>query len=475
MALLSRNKHLIPLWMQNAGLVLLIAGIIFGFLGTLTYSAKSTFADALPFERLRPLHVSLVVFFILLTATGTVFRFLKMHNAAPLRKLNMLSWLVLLLLVTIAAIIACYLSGTFGGREYWEFPPVLGIPLMTVWFGLLYVFFKNIADLKNQPVYVWMWVTGFAFLAFTFTESYLWTIPWFRTNIVNDMTVQWKSYGSMVGSWNMMIYGSGIYLMDQISGNTKQSSSKLTFSLYFLGLFNLMFNWGHHLYTLPTHSLVHHIGYVVSMTELLLLGRIIMKWRESIKEIQEYRHIGAYRFMITANLWIFLNLGLAILMSVPAINVFTHGTHITVAHAMGTTIGINTMMLFAFIQYFISAREKNINEDKVLSKTHLIVNLSLAAFWVSLLGAGLVRSNWQMSDEQVSFGDMMMQSKPFFIAFSLSGAILMVSLVVIAFRLLSKNYKQSLTASNINYHENSASEHHRHHSGSRLPDSIGIQ
>ena len=33
-------------------------------------------------------------------------------------------------------------------------------------------------------------------------------------------------------------------------------------------------------------------------------------------------------------------------MSIPTINIYTHGTHVTVAHAMGTTIGIN-MILFA--------------------------------------------------------------------------------------------------------------------------------
>ncbi|MBK7605177.1 MAG: hypothetical protein IPI15_16690 [Saprospiraceae bacterium] len=46
-------------------------------------------------------------------------------------------------------------------------------------------------------------------------ESYLWIFPYFRNNIVNDMTLQWKSYGSMVGSWNMLIYGSSIFLMEK--------------------------------------------------------------------------------------------------------------------------------------------------------------------------------------------------------------------------------------------------------------------
>ena len=48
------------------------------------------------------------------------------------------------------------------------------------------------------------------------------------------MTVQWKAMGSMVGSWNMLIYGIGFYVMEKISGNRKFSYSKMTFFFYFL-------------------------------------------------------------------------------------------------------------------------------------------------------------------------------------------------------------------------------------------------
>ena len=41
---------------------------------------------------------------------------------------------------------------------------------------------------------------------------------------------------------------------------------------------------------------------------------------------------------MAADIWIFLTLVLAIAMSIPAINVYTHGTHITVAHTMGATM-----------------------------------------------------------------------------------------------------------------------------------------
>lgn len=434
--------------MQVAGLLLLISAVVFGFLSSLNYSIGAGIESYFPFDRLRPLHVSGAVFFILLSAIGTVFRCYREHTGVPLKKIKLLRFLFIILLTNIVVINICYVTGNFGGREYWEFPPVLGIPLMLTWLGMLYVFIKNIATIKKQPVYVWMWITGFTALAFTFMESYLWTIPWFRSNIIQDMTIQWKSNGSMVGSWNMMIYGAGIYIMDRISGNDITSKSKLAFGLYFLGLFNLMFNWGHHIYTLPTHSMIKHIGYLVSMTELLILGRIIYTWKSSVREMGELHSIGAYRFIASANIWIFLNLALAIMISVPAVNVLTHGTMITVAHAMGATIGINSMMLFAFMEYFRNQNQANQPDNKSIRRYHLTANIALVIFWLSLIAAGIVRSNWQMSDVRSSFGDMMIQSKPFLIIFGITGTLLMLALSLIAGKFI-KSLIKSDTANNL--------------------------
>ncbi|MDP1843948.1 MAG: hypothetical protein Q8K64_11045, partial [Sediminibacterium sp.] len=68
----------------------------------------------------------------------------------------------------------------------------------------------------------------------------------------------------MVGAWNMLIYGSSVFLMGKINNNNALAYNKTAFALYFIGLFNLMFNWGHHIYTLPTHQYIRQISYGVS-------------------------------------------------------------------------------------------------------------------------------------------------------------------------------------------------------------------
>ena len=420
-----------------SGLFLFAIGLFFGITGTFQYVVPGFLKSFLSFEKVRPMHVSAVVFWIIITAVGCVLHYLQEHLGRQLRFPILAKIQFWLFVSVIPLIFISYLFGFFGGREYWEFHPILALPIIIGWILLLVNFIASLKSLKNQPVYIWMWLTGIVFFLFTFLESYLWLIPYFRSNIIADMTIQWKSYGSMVGSWNMLIYGSSIYLMDKISGDKKYSYSKIGYLIYSLGLFNLMFNWGHHIYSLPTHSYVKYISYSVSMTELLLLGRIIYLWKSSLDTAKKYLHKTSYCFLIAADFWVFVMLFQAILMSIPAINLYTHGTHITVAHTMGTTIGINSMLLFAFVYDILGKQQLQKTNAKLFNYGYFIANISLFVFCIALVIAGIIRSKWQMSENQEAFGTMMQQMLPLMVLFCISGIVLALGFLMLLKHLLS--------------------------------------
>src|SRR5690606_10544177 len=100
---------------------------------------------------------------------------------------------------------------------------------------------------------------GILFFLITFLEQNLWHIPWFRQSFLREITVQWKSNGSMVGAWNQMIYGTALLLMVKMSNEPAIARSKKAFAFYFLGLTNLMFNWGHHIYNVPSAGWIRHV------------------------------------------------------------------------------------------------------------------------------------------------------------------------------------------------------------------------
>ncbi|MCC7298301.1 MAG: cbb3-type cytochrome c oxidase subunit I [Bacteroidia bacterium] len=426
------KKYSYPGLFLRTGLLLLSIGLIFGLTGALQYILLGFIKQYISFEKIRPLHVSSVVFWIILGAIGSVLSYVQQHSGKKLHSEILLKIQFYIFCVSIISILISYFFGVFGGREYWEFNPLFALPIGIGWILFIINFVKTLGSFKNQPVYVWMWLTGIVFFLFTFLESYLWLFPYFSDNVVNDMTIQWKSYGSMVGSWNQLIYGSSIFLMAKISGDKSIGYSKISFALYFTGLTNLTFNWGHHIYTLPTHDYIKHISYIISMTELILIGRIIYKWRLTVSEARKHFHIVSFRFLSAADFWVFLTLLLAILMSIPGINVYTHGTHVTVAHTMGATIGINSFLLLA-VAFDIFPRN-----NKYLSLAFWIANISLLIFWISLIIAGIEKAKWQMRAIQSPFSTMMMDIKPYFISFFISGLALIIALTFIILPLFKK-------------------------------------
>jgi nitric oxide reductase subunit B len=438
--MIARQNDLIGLNFLRLGIVSLAIGMFFGVIGGFQFLFPD-FLQELLFNRTRPIHVSMVVSWIFLAAIGGIYFYLPRQQKLSLWSPNAAKIHFWVFIVTGIAILYSYVTGKFGGREYFMFPAILSLPIFLTWilFGVNY--FNTLKKYKEPwPVYYWMWGTGIVFFFITFCESYLWLIPYFRESMVREIIVQWKSYGALTGSWNMLVYGTAIYVATRIAGNQDASKSKMAYGLFFLGLINLIFGWAHHTYLVPSQTWIRVLAYAISMTELFILGKILWDWRASLTTFQKNQHCNAYRFMFAADIWVFINLVLALIISVPAFNLITHGTHITVAHAMGSTIGINTMILLSSLFYVIREElPENVHAScsKQVMTGFWITNVSLAIFFFALVMAGFGRGLY----EGASFQEMALQIRPFLVVFAISGIALMLGMWLVlwnAFRLLGK-------------------------------------
>lgn len=421
-------------------LFLLIIGLSGGLLSSLIYVLPEFMRDSFGFSALRPLHVSSVMFWIILGATGAVYSAVNVLKRTD-RRIDTIAKIQLALwLIALVGIYGSYFSGNYGGREYWEFDPVWAIPIVMSWLLFLFNFLRMVKGIGRWPVYVWMWMTGIVFFLFIFLENYLWIFPYFREDFVADMTIQWKVNGSLVGALNQLLYGTSFFLMDRISGKEEQKIgfSRMAFTMYFLGLANLMFNWGHHIYTLPTENYVRYVAYIVSMTEWVFFIRIIYNWRKQLKEVIQYHRVFPYRFLAASEFWVFVNLGQALLMSIPALNLYTHGTHVTVAHAMGTTIGINTMILMAAVFMFVpGSKRMALLHARKLNTAFWLLQGALLVFFVTLDIAGIIRGLWQLEPGQPAFREMMESLYPWYGLMIVAGSGILIALVIFSVVLLS--------------------------------------
>ncbi len=416
-----------------SALILLLTTLIFGLLATWAFLFPEVYNKFLPFYQLRPFHVSAALFWIITGATASILFYKKetfangKNSSALLETGFMVIWLT-----TIAAIFICYGLKMFGGREYWEFPPILCLPLLISWILLMFSFYVPLfKSTGKKPMYIWMWATGILFFLITFVEQNLWQISWFRASYLKEITVQWKSNGAMVGAWNQMIYGTSLYLMVKISGDENIAKGKTAFFFYMLGLTNLMFNWGHHIYNVPTAAWIRDTSYIISMTEWVFLIRMIQSFKKTLEQRAKLRHLLTYRFIIAAEFWVFMNLLLTLSISVPAINLYTHGTHITVAHAMGATIGINTMILLASFTYILKIDDLKGRVSRFLSFSYWLSQFSLSCFWIALIVAGLIKGYRTVESCKLNFQEIMEPVLRVMKVFSYAGVFLVISIASI--------------------------------------------
>ncbi len=292
---MKTNKY--PFYFIAVGLISLLLGLLCGLLAGFQYVLPDFIKEALPFTVLRPLHTLFVVSWILLSAIGGIYYYIKKANQ------NLVKWHFWLFILTGIGISLSYLTKNFEGKEYLEFPSYFYFPIALGWilFGVNY-FRTMIPHFKNWPVYYWMWGTGIVFMIYHFTEAHLWMLPYFRNNYIQNISMQWKAGGSYVGSWNMLVYGTALYVMSKISNDETCATSKKAFFFYLLGLTNLMFGWAHHIYIIPNAPWIRYFAYSISMTEWIVIISIINDWKKSLSKEKKAHFSLAYRLMILADI-----------------------------------------------------------------------------------------------------------------------------------------------------------------------------
>ena len=197
-------------------------------------------------------------------------------------------------------------------------------------------------------------------------------------------------------------------------------------------------------FCLPNALWIRYVAYGISMTELIILGKIIWNWKKSLTKALQDFHILAIRFIVASDVWILLNLTLAISLSIPAINIFTHGTHLTVAHAMGSTIGINTMILIAsclFIIPDITKHQFDRLQARIISIGFWVINIVLLFFWFALIFAGYFKGYLVIQDK-LTYQEIMLQIRPYLAIVAFTGVVILAGILMIVLPALKliKNY-----------------------------------
>ncbi|MEN8376700.1 MAG: cbb3-type cytochrome c oxidase subunit I [Gemmatimonadota bacterium] len=384
--------------------VALAAGLL-GALYSIPALAPYFQSIGLDLRQLRPIHTTFAVAWIFLAGAAVVHRFLEEYGGPAsagdrLRlRVQVGAWGL-----AGAGIVVTLLFRVTSGREYVGFHPLFSALILAGWFCYLWNFFRVVGRrFWRLPIYVTMWGVAFILFAWTFLEQHAYLLPGVFADPVYDLRIQWKATGSLVGSFNLFVYGTIYYVGERISRDSSYCQSRTAYALFFVGLLNSFTNFGHHSYHLPQRAAVNWISFVVSMTEIIILTRAVWDLWCVIQARAEGRQSAARTSFTAAKWWTVAILFSAVLISIPPANAIIHGTYVVTGHAMGATIGIDTMILLGAAFWLLAELFGDRGGDPVRFDTAAIrrsivgLNLAVAALVVWLHVAGLVTGFTRMT------------------------------------------------------------------------------
>ncbi len=395
---MGTNKPYVGLALLALGALALTA--VSGLVGALTYTdmEPQIRAAGLTLQHLRPIHTSGAFAWVFLGGVTIAHLFLRDCGAdrVPGFRLRLVLQNALWGLAGIGIVVSV-LAGQFSGREYAGYHPIFSALILLGWLLFAWNYFRTVGwSLRGKPVYVYMWSVAVPLFAVTYTEGHLYLIEAISSRPLRDLAIQWKSNGTLVGSFNLMAYGSLAYAGCKMSGDATYARSRLCFSLFFVGLLNTFTNYGHHTFHLPQTPLIHWISFLISMLEVVILAKVAWDVVGLLRRSGSGGgHPVAQRFAGSVTLWTFLLLVIALVISIPPLNSLIHGTPVIVAHSMGSMLGIDSMILwtaFAYLMHRMLRSDHPVLTKPAILRVIPVINVTLFLFLSTFLARGAIES-----------------------------------------------------------------------------------
>jgi len=386
------------IWLILLALLAFALTLLSGLVGVVVYTEYEPGLRALgvTFQQLRPIHETYAFAWVFLGGV-TVVHFFLLATFGPFGPAARRRFHVqfVLWMVAGAGIFITLSLGRFTGREYLGYQPIFSILILAGWLLFAFNYFGAVGfRLKGRPVYIYMWSVAIPLFVITYVEGHLYLLERVSGKPVREIALQWKSNGVLVGSFNLLAYGSLMYVVGLHRKDDSYAYSRTAFALFFVGVLNTFTNYGHHTYHLPQTPWIHWIAFVVSMLETIILAKLlfdVLGLRRAPASPDDLR--VPEQFARSAMLWTFVMLMVSLLIAVPPLNALIHGTHVVVAHSMGSMLGIDSMILlgaFAYAMRRLKGADHPVVRGACVRRAVPWINLFLGVFWLAFLTRGLV-------------------------------------------------------------------------------------
>lgn len=418
-------------WFIYVAIVFFLVSILVG----LTVAIKFVFPDflggiaELSFGRIRPIHISGVLFGWLLAANmGLAFYVVPRLTGTKLfsEKLGMAT-LGLWVFIILAAVVTLA-SGDTQAREYLELNWWLDALVAIAWVMFAINIFATIANRKHEQMYVSLWyIMG----------TIIWTaVLWIVANLpvysgVNDANVNWWFGHNAVGLiFTPMGVALAYYFIPKATGNPLYSH-KLSIIGFWTIAFLYIWNGAHHILFGPVPTWLQTVAILFSVSLLIPVWTVIANFFGTLRG--KWAH-GNYvvKFLLAGTVFYLLTCFQGPMHSLRSVNQIVSKTDWIVGHAHMAVFGAFTFYAIAGIYFAL---------PKILKRPIYSDKLAEWHFWLSFIGfLGFAISLWiggfvqglQWMDYTIPFLDTVKAMAPYHVVRMFAGFLMVSAQIIFA-------------------------------------------
>lgn len=323
--------------------------LVFGLLAAAKYLGPDPLLHVMPFDVTKVIHTNLLLVWLLTGFMGATYYLVPEESRVELYSVRLAYLQLVLWTATGVACVIGYLFGWTAGNKLLEQPFPLKIMIVIVMLMFLYNIFMTIRASGRLTTTEGVLVAGLAFSALL----YLPALFEFDNYTVTVFYRWWTVHLWVEGVWEMIQGGLLAYLLVRLSGVDREVMERWLYVIVGLTFISGILGTGHHYYWIGVPRYWLPIGGFFSALEPFAFLAMAMYAYYAIRR-SGISHPNTMALHWTIGSAVFSALGAGVLglaHTWPAVNKWTHGTHITSMHAHMAFFGAYVMIVLGMITY----------------------------------------------------------------------------------------------------------------------------
>lgn len=362
-------------WFFALSMLLLTLQIVYGFIMGFAHMGYDGLHSIIPFNTARAVHTNLLVVWLLSGFMGAAYYIIPEEAENELASVK-LAYVQLISLAVVGVIaIVGYHFNYWEGRKFLEIPRPLDYLVVVNVLTFLGIILVTLFKGKKRTTTSLVLTMGLVFAALLYLPGMI----WFDNQTMDSFFRWWVVHLWVEGVWELIMGGILAFLLIKITGVDREVIEKWLYVIVGLTFISGILGTGHHYYYIGVGKIWLIVGGIFSALEpLAFLAMALFAISMYRKGEKKHPNKIALSWTLGTAIVSFVGAGLlGLAHTLPAVNMYTHGTLVTAMHGHLAFWGAYGMIVFAFISYSMP----NLTGRKFYDSM-----TGILAFWLSNIG-----------------------------------------------------------------------------------------